>query len=71
MLGNIDLSLITGHKILILGDLMVDTYHIGSVRRISPEAPVPVIQVKETYSVLGGAANVARNLITLLSLIHI
>lgn len=71
MLGNIDLSLITGHKILILGDLMVDTYHIGSVRRISPEAPVPVIQVKETYSVLGGAANVARNLITLKNIPHV
>lgn len=44
---------------------MLDTYHIGSVKRISPEAPVPVVQVKRSYSVLGGAANVARNLIGL------
>ena len=44
---------------------MVDTYHIGKVKRISPEAPVPVVQISQSYSVLGGAANVARNLVSL------
>ncbi len=52
-------------RVLVIGDLMLDTYHIGGVKRISPEAPVPVVQVKRSFSVLGGAANVARNLIGL------
>lgn len=52
-------------RILVVGDLIVDTYHTGSVSRISPEAPIPVVRVKKSYSVLGGAANVARNLKTL------
>lgn len=56
---------IAGHKILIIGDLMLDNYHIGKVSRISPEAPVPVVRVKKSFSVPGGAANVARNLIGL------
>ncbi|MFI3281392.1 MAG: bifunctional D-glycero-beta-D-manno-heptose-7-phosphate kinase/D-glycero-beta-D-manno-heptose 1-phosphate adenylyltransferase HldE [Rikenellaceae bacterium] len=62
---NIELNKIKGCRVLVVGDLMLDTYHIGSVKRISPEAPVPVVQVKRSYSVLGGAANVARNLIGL------
>lgn len=52
-----------GKHILIIGDVMLDTYHIGEVKRISPEAPVPVVRVNRSYSVLGGAANVARNLL--------
>lgn len=52
-------------KILIIGDIMIDTYYVGEVKRISPEAPVPVVRINNTYSVLGGAANVARNLIGL------
>jgi D-beta-D-heptose 7-phosphate kinase/D-beta-D-heptose 1-phosphate adenosyltransferase len=52
-------------KILILGDLMVDKYYLGQVSRISPEAPVPIVQVKETRRVLGGAGNVVENLIDL------
>ncbi len=59
------LNSIKGCRVLVVGDLMLDTYHIGGVKRISPEAPVPVVQVKRSYSVLGGAANVARNLIGL------
>lgn len=51
-----------GNTILVVGDLIVDTYHKGNVSRISPEAPIPVVRVTESYSVLGGAANVARNL---------
>ena len=58
----IDIRKIINKKILVIGDVMVDTYHIGKVKRISPEAPVPVVQINQTYSVLGGAANVARNL---------
>lgn len=54
-----------GKHILIIGDVMLDTYHIGEVKRISPEAPVPVVRVNRSYSVLGGAANVARNLLGL------
>ncbi len=61
----IKLDRLKGCRVLVVGDLMLDTYHIGSVKRISPEAPVPVVQVKRSYSVLGGAANVARNLIGL------
>ncbi len=51
-----------GHKILVVGDVMLDEYLWGNVRRISPEAPVPVVNViKETIK-LGGAANVALNI---------
>jgi len=51
--------------ILVLGDLILDRYLWGSVNRISPEAPVPVLELSgETFS-LGGAANVAHNLATL------
>ncbi|QQS41967.1 MAG: D-glycero-beta-D-manno-heptose-7-phosphate kinase [Acidobacteriota bacterium] len=48
-------------KVLVVGDLMLDTYLTGSVDRISPEAPVPILHVAGTKSVLGGAANVAAN----------
>lgn len=50
-----------GHKILVLGDLMLDEYIWGSVSRISPEAPVPVVEIMEESLKLGGAANVALN----------
>lgn len=48
-------------NILIIGDVMMDSYLWGSVDRISPEAPVPVISVKKRENRLGGAANVALN----------
>jgi len=52
----------TGKSVLVLGDLMLDQFIWGKVRRISPEAPVPVVEVaKETYH-LGGAGNVAANI---------
>jgi D-beta-D-heptose 7-phosphate kinase/D-beta-D-heptose 1-phosphate adenosyltransferase len=52
-------------KIIVLGDLMLDEFVWGKVQRISPEAPVPVVEViEETYR-LGGAANVAANIQTL------
>ncbi len=48
-------------RILVVGDLMLDRYVYGSVGRISPEAPVPVVCVQEEKNMPGGAANVARN----------
>lgn len=51
--------------ILVLGDLGIDEYVEGSVERISPEAPVPVVRVKKTHDKLGLAANVADNLASL------
>ena len=49
-------------KALVIGDVMIDSYLWGSVKRISPEAPVPVVNVKEREKRLGGASNVALNL---------
>jgi len=53
------------NKILILGDIMMDRYFWGEVDRISPEAPVPIVNVKNETLLLGGAANVAMNIKTL------
>ena len=52
-------------KILVIGDLMIDKYLWGDCNRISPEAPVQIINVKKETKVLGGAGNVAHNLKTL------
>src|ERR1700736_642180 len=49
-------------RILVIGDLMLDEFVWGKVSRISPEAPVPVVQVTNETFFPGGAANVARNL---------
>ncbi|MBC8510362.1 MAG: D-glycero-beta-D-manno-heptose-7-phosphate kinase [Cryomorphaceae bacterium] len=49
-------------KVLIVGDSMIDAYMWGEVNRMSPEAPVPVVEVKKHENRLGGAANVALNL---------
>ncbi|MDR1591008.1 MAG: PfkB family carbohydrate kinase [Puniceicoccales bacterium] len=49
-------------KILVIGDLMLDRYIFGDVSRISPEAPVPVVEVEREKETLGAAANVALNL---------
>ena len=49
-------------KCLIIGDVMVDSYIWGNVNRISPEAPVPIFEVKKRENRLGGAANVALNI---------
>ena len=54
-----------GRPILVVGDLMLDHFVIGRVDRISPEAPVPVVQFDHESYRLGGAANVAHNLATL------
>ena len=52
-------------KTLVVGDVMLDRYWFGNVDRISPEAPVPVLAVKSEESRVGGAANVAHNLLAL------
>lgn len=49
-------------KVLIVGDVMLDRYLVGKVSRISPEAPVPVVDLEKTDDRLGGAANVALNI---------
>ena len=49
-------------KVLIVGDVMVDAYIIGKVDRVSPEAPVPVVNIEQRDRRLGGAANVAVNI---------
>lgn len=51
--------------ILVVGDIIMDQYIWGNVSRISPEAPVPVVDVKEESYLLGGAANVLNNIISL------
>jgi D-beta-D-heptose 7-phosphate kinase/D-beta-D-heptose 1-phosphate adenosyltransferase len=54
-----------GSRVVVLGDVMLDRYVSGDVRRISPEAPIPVLRAGERRSVLGGAANVAANIASL------
>ena len=53
---------IKGKKIIIIGDSMVDSYVLGEINRNSPEAPVPIVDVKQEDTKLGGAANVALNI---------
>jgi rfaE bifunctional protein kinase chain/domain len=52
-------------KILVVGDVMLDRYMIGTVSRISPEAPVPIVELSNEEDRLGGAANVALNIVAL------
>jgi D-beta-D-heptose 7-phosphate kinase/D-beta-D-heptose 1-phosphate adenosyltransferase len=54
-----------GLNIWVVGDIMLDEYVLGAVDRISPEAPVPVVRVRDTELRLGGAANVARQVAAL------
>ena len=54
-----------GCHVWVAGDVMLDEYVIGEVARISPEAPVPVVRVRDRLSRLGGAGNVARQIVTL------
>jgi rfaE bifunctional protein kinase chain/domain len=55
-------SAFAGAKIIVLGDVMIDEYLRGSVNRLSPEAPVPVVDIEREEFKFGGAANVALNL---------
>ena len=59
------LNNIRNKRIAVIGDLMLDEYLIGQVKRISPEAPVPVVEIKNAELKLGGAANVCLNLASL------
>ena len=52
-----------GKHVVVVGDAMLDVYLRGDVERVSPEAPVPVVRVKERKYALGGAANVAQNVL--------
>lgn len=52
-------------SVLVVGDVMLDEYWFGDVRRISPEAPVPVVHVSRCEERPGGAANVARNIVSM------
>ncbi len=56
---------IAGQTVLCIGDLMLDEFVYGEVSRISPEAPTPVLAVKRSELMIGGAGNVARNLVSL------
>ena len=54
-----------GKRIAVIGDAMLDVYLSGDVDRVSPEAPVPVVRVRERRHALGGAANVAQNVVAI------
>lgn len=59
------LQAMNGVKILVIGDLMLDTFVYGDVERISPESPVPVLTIRDENTMLGGAGNVISNLCAL------
>lgn len=59
------LEAVAGVRVLVVGDLMLDRYISGAVDRISPEAPVPVVRVEEERYAVGGAGNVAANVVAL------
>src|SRR3982074_1495650 len=52
-------------RVLCIGDVMLDRFVSGQVKRISPESPVPILSVSGTKNFPGGAANVARNIASL------
>ena len=54
-----------GIRVLVVGDIMLDRYLRGTASRISPEAPVPVVRISDEWRALGGAANVAANVVAL------
>jgi D-beta-D-heptose 7-phosphate kinase/D-beta-D-heptose 1-phosphate adenosyltransferase len=57
------LAAMRGRRVAVIGDAMLDVYLRGDVERISPEAPVPVVRVRERRYALGGAANVGQNVV--------
>ncbi len=62
---NIPLEKISKARVLVVGDAMIDRYWYGAVDRISPEAPVPVVRITREEERIGGAANVASNVVAL------
>ena len=59
------LERLSGARVLVIGDVMLDRFVAGSVERISPEAPIPVVRVLSEQTMAGGAGNVARNVVAL------
>src|SRR5262249_25874887 len=59
------LDAFAGKRVLVLGDVILDEYLLGEVKRISPEAPVPVVEIQRRTHVPGGAANAAANVAAL------
>ena len=57
-------------EVLVIGDVMLDRFVYGSVDRISPEAPIPVVRIRNENAMLGGAGNVARNVAGLGAVVH-
>jgi D-beta-D-heptose 7-phosphate kinase/D-beta-D-heptose 1-phosphate adenosyltransferase len=64
-LQSLDLESFSGLRILVVGDFMLDEYLWGKVERISPEAPVAIVEVQQETRTLGGAGNVVHNLLRL------
>lgn len=62
---NRDLQQMAGARVVVVGDLILDRYWHGATRRISPEAPVPIVLVEQAEERVGGAANVAANVVAL------
>jgi D-beta-D-heptose 7-phosphate kinase/D-beta-D-heptose 1-phosphate adenosyltransferase len=61
----------TSSRIVVVGDIMIDRYLLGDTERLSPEAPVPVVAVRDRHAALGGAANVAANVAALGATCHL
>src|SRR3954464_1982065 len=59
------LSRFASRRVLVVGDVMLDRFIVGTVTRISPEAPVPIVRFESEHARLGGAANVAHNIAAL------
>ena len=57
-----DIFKLENGKVLVIGDIMLDTYYEGDAYRISPEAPVPVVKIEKKRNMLGGAGNVYARL---------
>ena len=68
---SLNISVFKKIKVLVLGDLMIDEYLWGDVNKISPEAPVPVVAVKNKTYTLGGAGNVINNLVSMGALVTV
>jgi len=58
-------------RVLVVGDVMLDEYLLGAVSRLSPEAPVPVVEIRDRQYVAGGAGNVAANVVSLGARCHV
>jgi len=60
-----EITKLTGHRVLCIGDIMLDRFIYGNVSRISPEAPIPVFHEKRMETTLGGSGNVVRNIVSM------